>query len=196
MNTNFQLVNVYLAAPSKFIRGKIYIVYFSILILPFETMDFLLQSAAEQDQSAHMCSLNFAQHYPLFCYYCPSSKYHSKLFNCFPHNPDVQRPQERSLLKTLWEKEKMLVTSIFSFFHSVFYPIKDRNHHLSYVYFVVCKCFQFGHIQNVSFGNELIFEIWLCSSNRFLIDYFRLFIVTTGCPSERRPQKTVSCNGG
>ena len=24
-------------------------------------------------------------------------------------------------------------------------------------------------------------------------DYFRLFIVATGCPSERRPQKTVSC---
>ena len=27
-------------------------------------------------------------------------------------------------------------------------------------------------------------------------DYFRLFIVATGCPSERRPQKTVSCYGG
>ena len=26
--------------------------------------------------------------------------------------------------------------------------------------------------------------------------YFRLFIVTTGCPSERRPQKTVSCYEG
>ena len=25
---------------------------------------------------------------------------------------------------------------------------------------------------------------------------FRLFIVATGCPSERRPQKTVSCYGG
>ena len=28
-----------------------------------------------------------------------------------------------------------------------------------------------------------------------LIDYCRLFIVATGCPSERRPQKTVSCYG-
>ena len=26
----------------------------------------------------------------------------------------------KRLLKTLWEKEKMLVTSIFSYFHSVF----------------------------------------------------------------------------
>ena len=36
----------------------------------------------------------------------------------------VPRPSRSSLLKTLWEKEKMLVTSIFSFSHNVFYPIK------------------------------------------------------------------------
>ena len=29
-----------------------------------------------------------------------------------------------------------------------------------------------------------------------LVDYFCLFIVATGCPSDRRPQKTVSCYGG
>ena len=29
-----------------------------------------------------------------------------------------------------------------------------------------------------------------------LIDYLCLFIVATGCPSERRPQKTVSCYRG
>ena len=56
--------------------------------------------------------------------------------------------QERSLLKPLWETVKMLVTSIFSFSYNVFYPIKDRNHHFSYIYCVVCKCFQFGHVQN------------------------------------------------
>ena len=27
-------------------------------------------------------------------------------------------------------------------------------------------------------------------------DYFRLFIVATSCPSERRPKKTVSCYVG
>ena len=53
-------------------------------------------------------------------------------------------------LKTLWEKEKMLVTSIFSFFHNVFYSIKDRNHYHSNITlnFVVCKCFQFGKCPN------------------------------------------------
>ena len=36
----------------------------------------------------------------------------------------------------------MLVTSIFSFSHNVFYSIKDRNYHFYY------KCFQFGLVQN------------------------------------------------
>ena len=43
-----------------------------------------------------------------------------------------------SLLKILWEKEKVLVTIIFSF--SLFYSIKD----FKIIYFVVGKCFQFG----------------------------------------------------
>ena len=32
--------------------------------------------------------------------------------------------------------------------------------------------------------------------NDICFGYFRLFIVATGCLSERRPQKTVSCYGG
>ena len=43
------------------------------------------------------------------------------LINPFPHNNTFWRPWETSLLKTLWEKEKLLVTSNFSFSHSVFY---------------------------------------------------------------------------
>ena len=30
-------------------------------------------------------------------------------------------PEGRKLLKTLWEKEKMMISSIFSFSHNVFY---------------------------------------------------------------------------
>ena len=45
--------------------------------------------------------------------------------NPFPHNDTFSRPSETSLLKTLWEKEKLLVTSNFSFTHSVFYPVKE-----------------------------------------------------------------------
>ena len=42
-------------------------------------------------------------------------------FNSLTHSPDLKRPCINSLLKTSWEKEKLLVTSIFSFSHNVFY---------------------------------------------------------------------------
>ena len=41
-------------------------------------------------------------------------------------------------------KRKMLVTSIVSSFHTVFYPIQQQLHHLSHIDNVVCKCFQYG----------------------------------------------------
>ena len=41
--------------------------------------------------------------------------------NPFPHNDAFWRPWETSLLETLWEKKKLLVTSNFSFSHYVFY---------------------------------------------------------------------------
>ena len=59
-------------------------------------------------------------------------------FNPFPNNDTFWHVWERSLFKTLWEKKKMLFTSIFSFSHNVFYLIQDRNHHLCYTDFVVC----------------------------------------------------------
>ena len=65
-------------------------------------------------------------------------------FNSLPHNPDFLQPSEGSLLKTLWEMEKMLETVIFSFSHNVFYPSIHNFHFLTQIYFVVCKCFQFG----------------------------------------------------
>ena len=50
-----------------------------------------------------------------------------KDFNPFPHNDTFWRPWETSLLKTLWEKEKLLVTSNFSFTHSVFYLFRELS---------------------------------------------------------------------
>ena len=41
-------------------------------------------------------------------------------FNPFPNKPWFLRVYSTSLLKTLWENEKLLVTSNFSFSHSVF----------------------------------------------------------------------------
>ena len=42
--------------------------------------------------------------------------------NPFPNKPLFLRVCSKCLLKTMWEKEKLLVTSNFSFFHIVFYP--------------------------------------------------------------------------
>ena len=49
-------------------------------------------------------------------------------------------------LKTLWEKEKMLVSSILSFSNNVFYPSQNNFEISRHIYFVVCKCFQFGPV--------------------------------------------------
>ena len=45
-----------------------------------------------------------------------------KYINSFPNKPWFLHLCSTSLLKTLWEKEKLLVTSNFSFSHSVFCP--------------------------------------------------------------------------
>ena len=66
--------------------------------------------------------------------------------NPFPHNDAFWRPWETSLLKTLWEKEKLLVTSNFSFSHSVFYPFGELSAIFVKFEIVVCKLFQFGRV--------------------------------------------------
>ena len=95
----------------------------------------------DQEGPDHMCEPEELR------YYCPCCDYHTTngtqmqnhlsgkhfylthgFLYSLPHNPNFKGPQEKSLLKTLCEKKKMLVTSIFSFSHNVFYPIRDRNH--------------------------------------------------------------------
>ena len=45
--------------------------------------------------------------------------------NPFPNKPWCLHVYSTSLLKTLWEKEKLLVASNFSYSHSVFYPFGE-----------------------------------------------------------------------
>ena len=45
-----------------------------------------------------------------------------------------------------WEKEKLLVTSNFSFSHSVFYPFGELSAIFINFEIVVCKLFQFGRV--------------------------------------------------
>ena len=83
----------------------------------------------------------------------------SKLLHC--HHINTFTAQSR-LSTTLKKKpfenivgngENAGITSIFSFSHNVFYSSRNKFHFFSYIYFVVCKCFQYGPVQK--------FVIWL-----------------------------------
>ena len=71
-------------------------------------------------------------------------KTHYFRLNPFPNKPWFLRVCSTDLLKTLWEKEKLLVTSNFSFSHSVFYPFGEPSAIFNKYEIVVCKLFQFG----------------------------------------------------
>ena len=48
-----------------------------------------------------------------------------RVVNSFPDKPWFLCVSNTILLKTLWEKKKLLITSNFFFFHSVFYPFQE-----------------------------------------------------------------------
>ena len=77
------------------------------------------------------------------------------VINPFPNKPWVLPVCCIVLLKTLWEKEKLLETSNFSFSHSVFYPFGKLSAIFINFQIVVCKLFEFGRIYNFSFGKGL-----------------------------------------
>ena len=75
--------------------------------------------------------------------------------NPLPNKHWFLRVCSRSLLKTLQEKEKLLVTSNFSFSHNVFYPVGQLSAILIKLKIVVCNFFQFEGVQNLLFGKGL-----------------------------------------
>ena len=64
-------------------------------------------------------------------------------------------PWKEVFLKTLWEKEKMLVTSIFSFSHNVFYPSKTNFNFSATFNLSSANAFNLDQSKNLSFGKEL-----------------------------------------
>ena len=66
--------------------------------------------------------------------------------NPFPNKPWFFSVCSAGLLKTLWEKDKLLVTSNLSFFHSVFYPFGKLSAIFAKFEIVICKLFQFGRV--------------------------------------------------
>ena len=80
------------------------------------------------------------QHFLLFTYFfqklCPlgtlkleilSESYEIQCLKRFSNKPCFLQVSRTCLLKTLWEKEKLLVTSNFSFSHRVFYPFGELS---------------------------------------------------------------------
>ena len=76
-------------------------------------------------------------------------------FNPFPNKPWFLRVCSTNLLKTQWEEEKLLVTSNFSFSHSVFCPFGTLSTIFIKYEIVVCKLFQLGQSEIMSFGKGL-----------------------------------------
>ena len=70
-------------------------------------------------------------------------------FKPFPNKPWFLCVCSTSLLKTPREKEKLLVTSNFSFSHSVFYPFSELSAIFIKFKIVVCKLFQFRSLKFV-----------------------------------------------
>ena len=67
-------------------------------------------------------------------------------------NPFPKQVLLASLLKTLLEKEKLLITSNFPFSHSVFYAFGELSAIFIRLTIVVYKLFQFGKVWNLLFG--------------------------------------------
>ena len=78
--------------------------------------------------------------------------------NLYHTNLTFNDPVERSLLKTLWEKEKMLVTGIFSFSHNVFLPFpKQISFFQSHLFCrLQINAFNLDQSKMLSFGKESI----------------------------------------
>ena len=72
-------------------------------------------------------------------------------FNPFPNKPWFLRVCSTSLLKTLWEKEKLLIMRNFSFFLSVFYQFQKLSTLFIKFEIVICK---------LSVWKSLKFVVW------------------------------------
>ena len=78
---------------------------------------------------------------------CISLKYRfMQFFNPSPNKPLLLRVCSTSLLKTLWEKEKLLEKSNLSFSYSVFYLFGELSAIFIRFKIVICKLFQFGKV--------------------------------------------------
>ena len=90
--------------------------------------------------------------------------------NPFPNKPWFVRGCSSRLLKTLWEKEKLLGTNNFSFSHSVWYLFEELSAVFIRLKLLSAISFSFGKVLNLLFGKGLrprlpvlvVFKLALC----------------------------------
>ena len=81
-----------------------------------------------------------------------SGTFNTLSFNPFPNKPWFLHVCCTSLLKTLWEKKKLLVTSNFSFSDSVLCPFEKLFFHFHHI--------QNCRLQTLSVWKSLKFVVW------------------------------------
>ena len=75
--------------------------------------------------------------------------------NPFPNKPWFLHVCSTSLLKTMWERKKLLITSNFSFSHSVFYPFEELSSVLIKFEIVVCNSLSLEESKTCRLGEGL-----------------------------------------
>ena len=99
-------------------------------------------------------------------------------FNPFPNKPCFSCVCSTSLLKTLWEKEKLLITRNFSFTHSVFYSSGEL--YTIFIQFKIVFC-------KVSIWKSLKFVAWE-RVNIGLIHVFEVVNIRRGLKNGLTPE--------
>ena len=100
------------------------------------------------------------------------------------HNLMVSQCFGRSLLKALLEKEKMLITSIFSFPRNFFYPFKDNGYPLTLYQTINFGLFQIEVICRQQFQiwwNVRKFSKWVENSGKGEIAGYKQFFLFPQC---------------
>ena len=91
------------------------------------------------------------------------------ILNPLPNNATFWRTKDIYLWKRFWEKQKLLVTSNFSFSHNVFYPVWHIFFILNALSNVVCNLKTFREMQEITIINTFYIShtIFYHSKNKF-----------------------------
>ena len=121
--------------------------------------------------------------------------------NPFPNKPWFLLVCSTSVLQTLWEKEKLLVTSNFSFSRSVYYHFGELSAIFIKPKIVVCKLFQFGRVKFVVWERVKMMFVMHGIVNRLLTcdlicqNVYSLIFIGNSCKGIITDRSTFSSTG-